>query len=134
MVCAAFPFLTVSSIFCWISSSSTLEVLQHRRGDALTLADQAEQDVLRAHVLVVETRGFLARHREDLPHPLGEVVAVHIPSDRPGWTCRLADRARFLFQRFTHIACARQVRLALRQRSSFGEPTGARPARRSGAC
>ena len=53
------------------------EILQHGGGDALTLADEAEQDVLRAHVLVVETGGFLARHREDLPHPLSEVVAVH---------------------------------------------------------
>ena len=53
------------------------QVLQDGRGDALALADQAEQDVLGAHVFVVETRGFLARHREDLPHPLGEVVAVH---------------------------------------------------------
>ena len=59
---AAFPFLTVSSIFCWISSRSTLRLVQHRGGDALALADQAEQDVLGAHVLVVQTRGFLARH------------------------------------------------------------------------
>ena len=53
------------------------EVLEHRRCDALTLADQAEQDVLGPHVFVVETRGLLASHREDFPHPLGEVVAVH---------------------------------------------------------
>ena len=54
------------------------EILQNGRGDALTLADQAEQDVLGPHVLVVEACGLLARHREDLPHPLGEVVAVHV--------------------------------------------------------
>ena len=63
------------------------EILQDGGGDALALADEAEQDVLRPHVFVVETGGFLARHREDLPHPLGEVVAVHSPSERPGWTC-----------------------------------------------
>ncbi len=54
------------------------EVLQHGRGDALALADEAEQDVLGAHVFVVEACGFLARHRENLPHPLSEVVAVHM--------------------------------------------------------
>ena len=47
------------------------------RGDALALADQAEQDVLGADVLVVQPGRFLARHLEDLPDPVGEVVAVH---------------------------------------------------------
>ena len=56
-----------------------VEVLQHRRRNALTLADQAEQDMLGAHILVMQTCRFLACHRENLPHPLGEVVAVHRP-------------------------------------------------------
>src|SRR5437868_9569115 len=38
----------------------------------------------------------------------------------PGVTVRLADRPRFLFQRFTHIPCTSQVRLALSERASFG--------------
>ena len=62
------------------------EVLQHRCCNAFTLADQAEQDVLGPHVLVVETRGFLASHREYLPHPLGEVVAVHSSLTSGSWS------------------------------------------------
>ena len=61
------------------------EVLEHRRCDAFALADQAEQDVLGPHVLVVETRGFLASHRENFPHPLGEVVAVHSSLTSGSW-------------------------------------------------
>ena len=53
------------------------EVLEDRRRDALALANQSEQDVLSPHVFVVETGGLLARHRENFPHPLGEVIAVH---------------------------------------------------------
>jgi hypothetical protein len=95
------------------------EVLQYGGGDPLTLPDEAEQDVLRSHVFVVEPCGFLARHRKDLPHPLSEVVAVHSPSERPRVDVLSADRPCFLFQCPTHIACASQVRLALGQRSSF---------------
>ena len=54
------------------------EILQHGGRDALTLTDEAKQDMLGPHVLVVEARGLLSRHSEDLPHPLGEVVAVHV--------------------------------------------------------
>ena len=56
-----------------------VQVLQHRCRNALTLADQAEQDMLGAHILVMQACRFLACHRENLPHPLGEVVAVHRP-------------------------------------------------------
>ena len=69
--------MTVSFDFLLDVVQLDVEVLEHRRGDALALADEAEQDVLRPHVFVVETGGFLARHRENFPHPLGEVVAVH---------------------------------------------------------
>src|SRR3954468_11339763 len=68
--------------------------------------------MLRPHVFVVKTSRLLARHREDFPHSLGEVVAVH-DALKCGWS--LTDRARFLVQRFTHIACARQVRFAFRE-------------------
>ena len=54
-----------------------VEVLEHRRCDALALANQAKQNMLGPHVFVVEPRGLLAGHRKDFPHPLGEVVAVH---------------------------------------------------------
>src|SRR3569833_3923469 len=60
------------------------QVLEDRRSDALTFAYQAKQNVLRPHVFVVEARGFLASHRKDFPHPLGEVVAVH-GSLTSGW-------------------------------------------------
>ena len=53
------------------------EILQHRGRHALALAQNAEEDVLRADVVVAQASGFLARHRQHLPHALGEVVAVH---------------------------------------------------------
>src|ERR1019366_8760627 len=43
-----------------------VERLEHTGGDALTLAQQAEQNVLRADVGVVEGLGLLAGEREDL--------------------------------------------------------------------
>ena len=53
------------------------EVLDDGGGNALALADQSEQDVLGADVFVVQSRRFLARHRENLSNALGEVVSVH---------------------------------------------------------
>src|SRR5690606_38431810 len=53
------------------------EILKDGRGHALTLPDEAEQDVLCAHVLVMEPSRFLARHCKDLSDPLREIVAVH---------------------------------------------------------
>src|SRR3989338_9745894 len=41
------------------------------------LADQAEEDVLGADVLMVQPRGFFPRHLQDLPDSIGKVVAVH---------------------------------------------------------
>ena len=58
-----------------------VEVLQDRGRDAFAFADEAEQDVLRAHVFVVESLRLLPCHLEDLSNPLGEVVAVHSPSN-----------------------------------------------------
>jgi hypothetical protein len=53
-----------------------VEVGQHRGGHTFTLADEPEQQVLGPDVIVLQANGFLASHREDLPHPVGEVV-VH---------------------------------------------------------
>src|ERR1051326_9551330 len=52
------------------------EVVEHRRGNALALADDPEQQVLGADVVVLETRRFLARQVDALAAPLGEFV-VH---------------------------------------------------------
>src|SRR3954471_8997425 len=62
------------------------EILQNGGGNPLALTDEAKQDMLRAHVFVVESGGFLARHGENLPHPLSEVVAVHTVPQDPVWT------------------------------------------------
>ena len=45
-----------------------VEVLEHAGGDAIALAEQAEQDVLGADVGVIEGLGFLLREGEDLLH------------------------------------------------------------------
>src|SRR5437867_9896635 len=60
------------------------QILQNGGRHALTLSDESEQDMLGPHVLVVEACCLLSRHREDLPHPLGEVVAVHCVPQCPG--------------------------------------------------
>src|SRR5207249_1616824 len=62
------------------------EVLQHGRRHSLALPNEAEENVLGTHVLVVEARGLFARHREYLAHPFREIVAVHGPS-----TCRMGQ-------------------------------------------
>jgi len=45
-------------------------------GDALSELDQAEKDVFRAHVVVVEAVGFLAGEGEDLLGAWGEIIHV----------------------------------------------------------
>ena len=81
-----------------------VQVGEHGRGDALALADQAEEDVLGADVVVLEADRLLARHRQDLPNPVGEVVvhwiprrgssdrALHSVSSSPAHVCRGRDR------------------------------------------
>ena len=53
-----------------------VEVREHRGRHSLAFPDEAQQDVLRADVVVLEADGFLTRHRQHLPHPVSEVV-VH---------------------------------------------------------
>ena len=46
--------------------------LEHARGKTLLLAQQAEQDVLRADVVVLERTRLLLRENDDLPGPFCE--------------------------------------------------------------
>ena len=48
------------------------EPLQDRGGDALAVADQAEQDVLGSDEIVAETARFFARQDDDPSRPFGE--------------------------------------------------------------
>ena len=55
-----------------------VHVLEHARRDALTLAHQAEQQVLGPDVVVVEALGLILGKGEDLSRPVGELVeSVH---------------------------------------------------------
>ena len=55
-----------------------IHVLEHARGDALALADEPEQQVLRADVVVVEPLRFVLRQRQDLARAVRELVeAIH---------------------------------------------------------
>src|SRR5438105_1589877 len=49
-------------------------LLQHRDCYALSKFDQAEQQVFRSHVVVVEPLGLLARKREDLLGTWSKIV------------------------------------------------------------
>ena len=58
------------------------EVVQHRGGDALALANHAEQQVLGADVVVLKPRRFFARQIDDLADSFGELV-VHGRAQAP---------------------------------------------------
>src|SRR6266566_3348964 len=55
-----------------------VEIGQDRRGNALALADQAEQDVLGPDVLVMQTRRLFTGHLQNFPNAIREIVAVHL--------------------------------------------------------
>ena len=58
---------------CWRTRDrSAPELHQHLGGDALALADEAEQDVLGADVVVAELQRLTQRQLEDLLGPRGE--------------------------------------------------------------
>ena len=54
------------------------ELLQHVDRDALAELDQAEEQMLRAHVIVVEAVGLLAGEGEDLLGAGGEIIHVFL--------------------------------------------------------
>ena len=68
------------------------EPLQHRGGDALAVADQAEKDVLRADEIVAEAAGLLACQDDDPSRSFGESFKHWCPHPFP-----LPLRCRFCF-------------------------------------
>ena len=67
---------------------------------------------------MVKTSGLLARHRKDLSHSLGEVVAVHSPL-KSGARAPVTPATPPHCQRLSHVSCAGEVRFALSQRTAF---------------
>ena len=62
-----------------------VERLEHARGEALLLAQQAEQDVLGADVVVLERPGLFLREDDHLPGPLCESLEqTLLPLPSPG--------------------------------------------------
>ena len=51
-----------------------VHVLEDARGHAFALADQAEEQMLRADVVVVEPLRFVLRKRQDFAGPVSELV------------------------------------------------------------
>ncbi len=102
-----------------------VEVGEDRGRHAFALADQAEQYVLGPHVLVVQPRGLFPRHLQDFPHPIREVVAVHLESS-------VVNRLRFPTsgERSSHAPAAARDRPG----SVPPAPPGGPAACRSGAC
>ena len=67
------------------------------RGHAVTLADEAEQDVLGADVVVIEHPGFFLRQDNNPPLPVGEPLehALRSPFHRlPGYARCQYDKSR----------------------------------------
>ena len=60
-----------------------VHVLEHTRGHALALADEAQEQVLRADVVVVEPLRFVLRECQDLACPVRELVEAIHPVERP---------------------------------------------------
>jgi hypothetical protein len=55
-----------------------VHVLEHARGDALALADEAEEEMLRPDVVVVEALRLVLGEGQHLPRSIGELVeSVH---------------------------------------------------------
>ena len=59
---------------------SDVERLEHPRCEAFFLAQQAEQDVLRADVVVLQRPGLVLGEDDDLPGPFGEAFEHLRPS------------------------------------------------------
>ena len=60
-----------------------VHVLEHARGDALALSHQAEQQVLRPDVVVVEPLRLVLRQRQDFACPVSELVESLHEVERP---------------------------------------------------
>ena len=59
-----------------------IHVLEHARGHPLTLADEAEEEVLGADVVVVEPLRFVLSQGQDLPRAIRELVEPIHRADR----------------------------------------------------
>src|SRR5205085_9267400 len=70
-----------------------VEALEHARRQTLLLAEQAQQNVLRADVVVLQGTSFVLGENDDLPRSLGEALehSKHIVArtspvrSTPGW-------------------------------------------------
>ena len=63
------------------------EAFESLRGDAFTLVDQPEQDVLGADVAVIEEASLLLREHHDSAGPVGETFEHGVPFPRSGIPC-----------------------------------------------
>ena len=65
-----------------------VHVLEHARGDALALADETQQEMLRADVVVVEPLRLVLSERQDLARAIRELVeSIHRVEPSP-WSLR----------------------------------------------
>ena len=104
-----------------------VERLEDAGGQALFLAQEAEQDVLRADVVVLEGPGLVLRQNDDLPCPLGESleqlprrsfrVGFRRPPSHPG-SKGLSDRSRLVSCRVSYAGFARRPRYPSRPLSN----------------
>ena len=93
-----------------------VHVLEDARGDAFALADEAEQQVLGADVVVVEPLRFFLRKRQDLARALRELVeAIHRAAPIP-----IERVARALPEMLPKVTCPPTPRRSLPQGGPFG--------------
>ena len=65
-----------------------VHVLEHAGGDALALADEAQQEMLRADVVVVEPLRLVLSERQDLARAIRELVEAIHPVELSPWSRR----------------------------------------------
>ena len=92
------------------------ELHEHLGGDALTLADQAEQQVLGAEVVVVEQPGFVLGKHNDPSSPVGE-GSGHRPHSRNS-TAAPSHLARYTMASRTIPQVGRAIQASIRADST----------------
>ena len=85
-----------------------IQVREHRGSDSLALTDEAEEDVLGAHVVVLEANRLFPGHRQHFSDPVGEIVvhafsSIPLPGNRSLRSRHPGPPAPLLTRSFSHM-------------------------------
>ena len=112
-----------------------VHVLEDARGDTLALADEAEEQMLRADVVVVEPLRLVLSQRQDLARAIRELVeAIHrverlFPSRAPR-TCRSGHASTTTLAASLHLGAGSSTHTNVRVAAFGCRPTAAKKSKR----